>query len=55
MPNEEFTQCLREIRGDINMQDYDYNDEHGKSIVNLQKDLFLIIAILYEVCTENFF
>lgn len=48
MSNEEFTQCLREIRGDINMQDYDYIDDH---VVNLQKDLFLIMAVLYKVRT----
>ncbi|GBC14360.1 uncharacterized protein OCT59_024540 [Rhizophagus irregularis] len=45
MSNEEFTQCLREIRGDINMQDYDYIDDQ---VVNLQKDLFLIMAVLYK-------
>ncbi|CAG8516742.1 2053_t:CDS:10 [Funneliformis mosseae] len=48
MPNEEFTQCLREIRGDINIRDYDFYDDQGKLIVNLQKDLFLIMAVLYE-------
>jgi hypothetical protein len=48
MSNEEFTQCLREIRGDINMQDYDYIDDQ---VVNLQKDLFLIMAVLYKVRT----
>ncbi|GET04349.1 hypothetical protein GLOIN_2v1058196 [Rhizophagus clarus] len=45
MSSEEFTQCLREIRGDINMQDYDYIDVQA---VNLQKDLFLIMALLYK-------
>ncbi|CAI2175546.1 5792_t:CDS:10 [Funneliformis geosporum] len=48
MINEEFTQCLREIRGDINIRDYDFYDGQGKLIVNLQKDLFLIMAVLYE-------
>ncbi len=50
MTNEEFTQCLREIRGDVNIRDYDYDDDQGKLTVNLQKDLFLIMAVLFEVC-----
>jgi hypothetical protein len=49
MSSEEFTQCLREIRGDINMQDYNYIDDQ---VVNLQKDLFLIMAVLYKVRTD---
>lgn len=52
MSNDEFTQCLCEIRGDINIQEYDYNKEQIQSVVNLQGDLYLVMALFYEVqCT----
>ncbi|RHZ46291.1 hypothetical protein Glove_627g26 [Diversispora epigaea] len=48
MSDEEFTQCLREIRGDINIQDYDYHKEQIQTVVNWQGDLFLVMAFFYE-------
>ncbi|CAG8529431.1 3839_t:CDS:10 [Racocetra persica] len=52
MSNEEFSQCIREIRGDINLHDYDYNQT--LSVINLQRDLFLVIAILFEAMITRY-
>ncbi|CAG8560681.1 4159_t:CDS:10 [Ambispora gerdemannii] len=49
MSHEEFIQCLREIRGDINPKDYVYTkDKDGKSFLSLQRDLFGIMVHLFK-------
>nr|CAG8450346.1 4521_t:CDS:10 [Entrophospora candida] len=53
MSNDDFKKCLGEIRGIIDFKEYDYNGQQLKSILNIQKDLFQLMANIFEKLYEN--
>ncbi|CAJ0922563.1 6167_t:CDS:10 [Entrophospora sp. SA101] len=53
MSNDDFKKCLGEIRGIIDFKEYDYNGQQLKNILNIQKDLFQLMANIFEKLYEN--